>query len=190
MDFLKNLFKRTQNSKLPLIQEPLVRSEAEDMTYQLWIAQEKHVVHQQFLRNQFEIFLQKQRPDSACVFMKNAHTGGLMYYHREPYATQDFQHFFEFLKQSIVALNYRIYMSDVKQFNRKSFAEKIERHYLKPLYVLDETTQKLDQRYGNIHLELTYHNDKAIQIKLLCHNYHDHKFKTSLNFNDMIYKLL
>ncbi len=190
MNFLKKIFgKYEKNTKLPLIQEPLVRSESEVQAYTNWVESHKRSDLQAFLRQQFELFLSEQ-PYQSCKFIQNAHTGGMIFYPTGPYTTQDCQHFLDYLRDAILPLNYRKYMSDVKQYNRKDFVEKIERHYLKPRYVIDPETQKANQLYGNIHLELTYKNDIASHLKLLCHNYHDQKFKTSLSFKSLIFKIL
>ena len=106
---------------------------------------------------------------------------------------EDFLEIILNLKEIILKIGYKHYMSDTRTYNRKLWVENVERHYLKPPIRFDENHEakkRLIQRYGNILIELLFRNDELVNLKFRAKNYNDHNFTEANSFSDLMREII
>lgn len=193
--FIKDLFQKQEEHNVPIIQEMLKRTAKEEQAYQYWlndINERGASKLQTRLKEQYTQNQTNQNNRSLAVFMKNPKSNGFVMFKTEQEENKEFVFFFDYLKDICVNAGYRVYMSDVKNYARKekNHTEKIERHYLKPKIDRQNKTSKANQLYGNISIELTFHNETVQNLKFICNAYQDKLFTTALNFDELLNLLI
>ncbi len=196
MNFLKQLFRQQEeNPKAPLVKEPLVRSSEEKRAYSTWKngeARKRVVAH---VHREIRDFFDGGRNDKTSVIaLDGAQSRGFIFKYDDRLASaDDFQHFFDLLQEEVLALNYKKYMSDRRQFNEPTQVRTIERHYVKPrtnLVHALETGTPINQLYGNITIEYLLVNEQPVEIKFLSQPYTGRNYMPTLSFEELVGKIL
>lgn len=195
-DFIDKLFGKpreapTGHSNQPVIHEMISRSADELEAYEIWKFSSRMERVLQFTKMEYHKNLEEENLLGATffTFQQPAAKGFILNYRNDIFSAMEFQHYFDYLKEKILELNYKLYTSDSRSFNRKDHAETIERHYLKPKYQLDEE-EKFVQQYGNIIITQIMKDDKPAYIKFMCNHYHDRKYTGHDDFYELIDHIL
>jgi len=190
--FIKNLFQKQENGNAPVLHEIISRTDAERHNYEVWKVNSHKDYLIGFLDKQIESLWNDFPEESDSVFViNNAKSRGFLFSYQPIQATPaEFTHLFDYLKEQVLSLNYKLYISDVKHFSRQNYVETIERHYLKPRLQLPDKTSRANQQYGNITIEQTLHNDQPVHLKFICHPYTDRNYTESLPFQELIKAVL
>ena len=98
-------------------------------------------------------------------------------------------HFFDFLKEQVLKLPYKKQISDRRIFDKPNYTETIERHYLKPRPTF-LSEKKLDQKYGNITIELLLRNNQPHLLKFSATSYTDSKYQKAKTFKELLGQVL
>ena len=191
-DFFKKLFQQQKQANVPILQEPLIREPTTQEAYEHWKLTDSKDYLTTYLRQQYELFRAGKNTDhTRIIWLQSPSINGFVLKYQEEEATAtEFQHLFDYLKAQLQLLDYRSYVSDVKQYVRKAHVEKIERHYLKPKFDWNEETGISNQRFGNMTIEHLLHNEQPIQIKFTCTPYVDRKWSEALPFEELMAKIL
>ncbi len=130
--------------------------------------------------------------DTALDFLSmRASRGFVVHFHKTQYPIRDVIHFFDYLKERVLTLGYRTYTSDSRTYNRSNFVEAIQRHYLKPSINFGRAQgEKVNQRFGNITIEVLLRNDKVYNLKFSATAYSDHKYEEADEFGDLMKELM
>jgi hypothetical protein len=192
-EYIRNLFKEAEESSPsnPAIHEMIERSEEERQQYEHWLGSlvKRRLVD--WLDNQYAIY--RVSPDDIDEAMDFLHTpsskGFVIHFHKTNYNRQEITHFFDFLKDQMKGLNYKVQISDTRTYNQKNWVETVERHYLKPRPRF-EAGKKIDQRFGNVTIELVLRNDRVYQLKLQATSYRDHLYQEAEEFRDLMQAIL
>lgn len=196
--YFKDLFKaEAESSKLkPFIQEPLERSEAEIETYAIWKKTLGKRRLLDWLNAQYAMFTLsgESEIDRTIDFLNTPSAKGfVIHYDTQIHNHKDFVHLFDYLKERVLTMNYKKYMSDVRIYNQtrnnQNYVESIERHYLKPRFVVKED-KTFDQLFGNIKIELLLRNDVIKNLQFSATQYNDRSFAEADTFNDLMRELL
>jgi hypothetical protein len=196
--YVKDLFKEeAESSKLkPFIQEPLERSETEVESYEIWKRTLGKSRFLDWLNAQYALFKMsgESEIDRTIDFLNTPSSKGfVIHYDRQIHNHQDFVHLFDYLQERVLTMNYKKYMSDVRTYNQtrnqQNYVESIERHYLKPRFVVKEDNT-FDQLFGNIKIELLIRNDVIKNFQFSATNYNDRNFAKADTFNDLMRELL
>ncbi len=187
-DYFKGLFQQAEQSSpsQPLIHEMIVRSPAEKEDYQYWI--DTMVCHRlkDWLNEQFAVY--QQRPtsiDRSIDFLDTPSSKGfVIHFHQTQYSNRDGQHLFDYLKERVLAQNYRTQISDLRTYQRTQIVETVQRHYVKPRSAQNEQGQ-FDQRYGNVMIELTFKNEQLYNLKFRATSYKDFQYTEALPFKEL-----
>ncbi len=188
LNFIKQLFKKQESHNVPFTQEIIKRSEEEQTTYEYWKLDDRKDYLMSFLASQI-----KAPKDSDLLILNSLKSRGFILQYNVVEANtsmEEFRHLFDYFKEQILKLRYMPYMSDVKNFVRKTHVETIERHYLKPRFSYDEELLLSDQQYGNLLIEHLLHDEKPIHIKFVCNIYNDRKWTKPLDFDDLMKNIL
>lgn len=189
----KEFFQQAEESSpsQPLIHEMIERTEEEKKDYEFWKTTLvcKRMVN--WVADQYAIF--KALPndtDAAMDFLDTPSSKGfVIHFYKTEYSLRDVTYLFDLLKEKVLALKYRTQISDRREFNRENWAEKVERHYLKPKPNFLQTDEKFNQSFGNITIELLFRNDEPYQLKFRATIYKDHLFEEAETFQTLMREL-
>ena len=192
-DQFKKFFGEAEQSSpsQPLIHEVITRTEAEKKDYDHW---KETLVRRRlldWLSNQYSIFQVLPRDiDEALDFLNTPSSKGfVIHFHKTQYSKRDVTFLFDYLKERVLALNYKIQISDTRTFNRPNWVETINRHYLKPRKTFREG-QKLQQGFGNITIDMTLRDDQVYHLRFRATIYKDHQFEEAQEFGELMKEVL
>lgn len=192
-DYFKGLFTKAENSapNQPLIHELIKRSEEEKEDYEFW---KNTLVCQRllnWLHEQYIIYrLEPGNIDEAVDFLDTPSSKGVVvHFSKTQYSIRDVTHFFDYLKEQVLSLNYRTQISDLRSYQRNQWVETVQRHYLKPRPGQNADGQFI-QQFGNIMIELTLRNDQVFNLKFRATTYKDHKFAEAEEFPKLMQQVL
>jgi len=192
--FLKKLTKSSSTSSEPLIKESLERDTEFMAAYNKWCNYYDYRKFTDLIYNQYQLFISENDPYDLSVirFLKGRGTNGFVLKanpdRSDGYEDYEMEYFFDYLKERILQLSYICYSSDIKHFNKDTFTETIQRHYLKPsIKVISETEpEKANQQWGNFNIELKLIDNKVRQMKFLNTWYSDHNWTKVKDFDGLI----
>ncbi len=202
--YFKNLFNQAESSSPsePLIHEMIERSEAEREDYDQWKNQLVCRRLQDWLNNQYAIYcVAPDDIDEALDFLDTPSSKGfVVHFFKTRYSERDIQHFFDYLKEQVLALNYRTQISDLRTYQRPDWVETVQRHYLKPrppfmrkdveLKASGLPLERFDQRFGNVMIEMDMRNERPHYLKFRATSYKDHLFTEAEEFRDLMQAIL
>ncbi len=192
-DKFKDFFQQAEESSpsKPLIHEMIERTAEQKKDYEFWKTAFVCKRLQKWLSDQYAIFQAlPDDTDEAMDFLDTPSSKGfVIHFYKTEYSERDVTYLFDLFKEKVLNLDYRTQISDRREFNRSNWVEKIERHYLKPKpdYM---KTEKFNQGFGNITIELVFRNDKSHQLKLRATVYKDHLFKDAESFQSLMQGIL
>lgn len=186
---IKDLFQSVEESSpsQPALHALIERSAAEQQDYDFW---KDSLVCQQLMdwvHAQYAIYLvDVDAIEESMDFLNTPSAKGfVVHFFKTQYSRRDALHFLDYLKDCISErLNYRKQMSDTRTYNRPTWIENTQRHYLKPR--IDFAAETFNQQYGNILIELILRDDKPYQLKLQATNYNDKQYTTAGEFKDLM----
>ncbi|MEM7105609.1 MAG: hypothetical protein AAF502_20900 [Bacteroidota bacterium] len=187
--YFKNLFKSAEKSSPtnPFIHELIERNDAEIADYNKWKEglDKRRIID--WVNNEYVVFMtQPDDVDTDLDFLNTPMSKGfVLHFRKERHAERDFIHLFDYLKEKVLSLGYRSYMSDTRTYNRGQKVETVQRHYLKPAFS-KKGDQKLDQRFGNITVELLQVNNIVINLKFSATGYVDHNFSAVEDYKKLM----
>ncbi len=185
----KDFFQQAEESSpsKPLIHEMIERTEEEKKDYEFWKTTVVSKNLLTWLSNQYGVFQALPNDtDEAMDFLNTPSSKGfVIHFYKTEYSERDVTYLFDLLKERILKLDYRTQISDRREFNRPNWVEKVERHYLKPKPDFMKT-EKFNQGFGNITIELLFKNDKPHQLKFRATIYKDHLFKDADTFQSLM----
>jgi hypothetical protein len=188
-DYFKNLFQEAEEStpSNPLIHKMIERTEDEKADYEYWKNTLVRRRMMDWLNDQFSIFnVLPDDIDESLDFLDTPSSKGFaVYFHKTQYSRRDVTHFFDFLKEQVLKLEYRTQISDLRTYNRPKWVETVQRHYLKPKPDFMRSG-KFDQRFGNVMIELYFRDDKPHQVLFRATTYKDHLFKDAEEFQGLM----
>ena len=208
-DYFKDLFRKAETSSpsQPLIHELIERSEEERQDYEFWKSTVVRRRLRDWLIDQYAVFrVAPDDIDEAIDFLDTPSSKGfVIYFHKTRYSLRDVRHFFDYLKEQVLDLDYRTQISDLRSYNRPEWVEIVERHYLKPrpafmrrnLSVtpshsptLEEAAEKFNQRFGNIMIEHHLRDDRPHYLKFSATSYKDALFTEAEEFRTLMQCIL
>lgn len=192
---IKSLFQDSEQSSpsQPVIHEIIERSEANKVAYEKWKATLSAKRMLDWLNNQYTAYLSPTtRTDDAIAFLNTPSAKGfVVHFHQTQYRKAEILHLFDLLREKVLEMNYNSYVSDVRTFNRPQWVESIQRHYIKPSLNFKKTeTEKFNQGYGNIKIELEFRNEKVYNLRFSATTYQDNNFNKADDFKELMEMVL
>lgn len=189
----EKLFPKNLPDHLPVVEEALVRNEAYRTRIFLWQNSGAHRKLAYRVWEAWQLKKQKQTADLQVHILKTKGSNGIALTYHPQIGADEFQFFFDYLKEQTLQIGYKLYTSDRRIFLRPEYSETVEKHYLKPpvnLRIEDGKVQPCDQRYGNVIIEYIQINDKPSFIRLMAHYYEDRLYRKPLPFEDFLREVL
>jgi len=187
------LFQSAEESSAqqPVIHELIQRSSADEMAYDNFKGNHVHSGLLDWIQEQFKVSEQKnQELDGGIHFLDLPSSKGfLIDFKNTNYNKSEIISFFDDLKMRVLDFGYKSYVSDTRTYPKFNYVENIERHYLKPRVSAEEMTSGIDQRFGNINIELLSRNDVIWHLKFSATIYEDHLYQKAQTFSELITRL-
>jgi len=188
---IKSLFQESEQSSpsQPVIHKIIERSEADKIAYEKWKITLSARRLLDWLNNQYVAYLSPTaRTDDAIAFLNTPSAKGfVIHFHQTQYRKTEIIHLFDLLREKVLEMKYHSYVSDIRTFNRPQWIESIQRHYLKPSLNFKKTkTEKFNQGYGNIKIELELRNEQVYNLRFSATTYQDHNFNKADEFKELM----
>jgi hypothetical protein len=192
-DYIKGIFKSSEESSPsnPVEHQLIERTEEEKKDYDFWKNTLIRRRLQDWLSNQYAIYsVAPDNIDDALDFLNTPSSKGfVVHFHKTQYSQRDVTHFFDFLKEKVLELDYRPQISDTRTYSRASWVETIQRHYLKPRpFVKNEG--KFRQLFGNVMIEMEFRNEQVHNLRFRATSYNDHLYQEAKEFRLLMQQLV
>ncbi|WP_116106124.1 hypothetical protein [Lewinella sp. IMCC34191] len=194
---ITKLFAEAENSTPsdPAVHEMIERDEAELTDYARW----KNTLARRrlfdWLTDQYALFQSGVSGDRAVDFLNTPSSKGfVIHFNETQYTKVEITHFFHYLKERVLELNYRTQISDRRVFSRADWVETQERHYLKPRTRKQRLAGPvarggLEQKFGNISIELELRDDLPWNLRLRATTYQDAQYSEPESFRALMVAL-
>lgn len=186
-DQIKDIFRAAESSSptSPTIHELIERSEEDVAAYERWKNTSGPKRLLDWLTNQYRRHLDELSTDDTLGFLTTPSSKGFVVYFREMnYTREEITHFFHYLRERVLTLDYRPDISDRRIFPRRDWVETQERHYLKPR--VDFSDVKMNQAFGNVMIEFELRNDVPHNLRLRATVYSDAMYETGGSFGGLL----
>lgn len=186
-DFVKNILATLfgSNEAIDALNGPLVRKDSFIKKYDLWKQNGVRdslfsLIHSLFVEVRFE---NEFRPEFYIYTSPQAN--GFYFNDKFEIDPIEFEFLLDSFRETVLSMGYVNYTSDVKYSEKPAGIQRIDRHYLKP--EIDRNAEKpLDQKFGNILLELYFLDDKPQYLKVMVSVYSDQNYREALGFEEFV----
>lgn len=181
---IQRLFTNSGN-KGPEIHEPLNRSDRFLRDQAAWDAASLL----QLLKQEYQLNLLGNRSDTFIRLESPVSSG--FRWQAVPTTESDYDHLADYFKQILLKQDYRLYHADRKIKSVGEMVVELQRIYLKPR-MRSETTdgEPLDQKWGNLLIEVHRANGKVVALQLQANVYHDRIYAPHRSFDSLMEFLL
>ena len=180
---------KATSGKLPFFSGSIDKNRSRGKDYETFLDSNEKERVLDFIRHQFHLFKTGEEDLNMIRILKTDSSNGFILRYPEQFNVRSFRFLFDYFKDKVAELDYYLYTSDERAYERKNHIETIERHYLKPSlrrFREAKPGEPIDQIFGNVLIELYFTDDTPSYIKLLANNYNDHKYKEARNFDELI----
>lgn len=187
-DVVGKLFGK-QHADQPLIHEVLDRTEVELEGYEFWLKSE---ASKELIADFDRAYsLKKQQVESSMEvhLLESPYSNGFAITYADQLTITAFKYLFDYFKERTLSLGYKLTQADRKIKDKGDYEECIEKWYLKPI-AEDLQATVINQRYGNILIELVMIDRKPSYLKLMANVYQDRLYTKALPFDEFYLKLI
>ncbi len=187
-DQIAELFRSAGESSpsAPTIHELIERTEEERTDFDRWMRTGARRRMLDWLMAAHQDFLDGRRTEPAIDFLDTPSSKGfVIHFHQTRYHLGEITHFFDYLRDRILSLEYRPQISDRRIFPRDHWVETQERHYLKPRNNPADFRNQ-EQRFGNIMLELELRDGRPWNLRLRATVYVDANYREARSFAELM----
>lgn len=192
-DYLKGLFQKEaeSSSSNPYLHEMIVRTAAEKTDFEIWKGSLSHRRIMDWLNDQYAIWQVLPDDIDPAIDFLDTHSskGFVVHLPKKEYPKQEVTFLFDYLKEQVLALGYKPQISDMRTWSEKSWVETVQRHYLKPRTTWAEE-KKINQRFGNVTIELSFRDDVPHHLKFRATSYTDHQYAEAEGFKELMQAVL
>ncbi len=174
--------------KTPLqapVHEVLKRNERFLSAYALW--DNKPVIEALRKAYQREILGEKS---TAFTRIDGPTAAGIQWQKPDILSNADFDFLLEHTKDLLLTLGYVQHQADRRLFNREKAVEEVHRYYLKARISAEAMTQQMQQRWGNILLEVSREDGRVKSLKIQLNRYNDRSYSEADSFDSLMELLL
>ena len=173
----------------PMVKESLVRSEHSRKAYFTWQNLGQYKALQAEVWNAYDNKRKGEIDDLQVHLLQMPYANGFALTYHHKISQEEFQHFFDLLKDKALNLGYNLTYSDRVLYDRAEYVETKERYYLKPPTDASNTEELFDQKYGNISIEQVIIDRTPSYLKLVATVYSDRLYTEALDFEELMHQL-
>jgi hypothetical protein len=194
MSFFDNLIqslfpseKSESQKRLPLVIEPIKRTEKEHNSFFRWLNEHQFEDLLKKISKSYQLKKLGEESDIQIHILKLSSAQGIAISYHSSIEKIHFLHIFDLWKDKILMEGYILTIAERQFFNEKDHVKKVEKYYLKPDNSKNSIeNQKIEQKFGNILLELIFIDDKPLYLKLLATNYSDRMYNLPYPFENLL----
>ncbi|WP_339716402.1 hypothetical protein [Cyclobacterium amurskyense] len=191
MKFIEDLIGKlfTGNANRAVIRENFTRSENEEQEVISWLAAEEG---EQVLKMVYDNYHLKKTgivKEPEVHLFHTSYANGFAVSYDSPFNPENFPKLFFGLGLRTLGLGYRMVSMDRKIDEVNEQVRTTEKLYYKPLVSVDTSSDKIDQRYGNVSIEKIYLDNKPNYLKVLVTLYSDRQYHDAKPFDQFMDKL-
>lgn len=186
MSFIENIFDRLfpkDKKDTVLSHEVLKRTDREFASYAEWVENPDTEI---LLKKIHRIYHLKKTGISdtlPLMIYESDYANGFALAQSRELEDFDYTMLMDHFKHRVLDAGYRQAGSDRKITAKESHVLTVEKYYLKPPIQIDPP---IDQKFGNISLELVLHDGRPDYLKVMASIYSDRLYKPHQDFNDLI----
>ncbi len=175
----------------PFTHEVITLSKKEQIAFTNWKSSNQKKAILEYLHQQYgNQLITSSNLDRGIDFVKTPSTKGFVIHCTlVKFKPKDLRYFFFYLEERIKSIKYRSYLSDKRVYEKNGKIEMVERHYLKPP-IMKDFVAKVDQKFGNITIELVSINSVMTSLKFQATSYNDHLYEEADRFEGLMEVLL
>lgn len=186
-DQIKRLFTNTGTPHQPVVHEEIVRSEDELEAYNTWCRS----MQRDRLLDAFRPYLVGGEAEvihqlPLSIIDSPSAKGFYLSLDSDTLPHKELQHFFDFLKDRVLELGYKVQVSDIRSSVEQETVKTKERHYLKPrVYGAITDDGLFNQKYGNITIEHVRLNDRPDSLSFRVSPYSDRNYTAAQDVQEL-----
>ncbi len=185
LPFLKQLLSSPSASAAEW--RPLHRSPAELRKHARWVEQR---VYLNWAGPYFKAYHFRkagvQGQGLRVQLLANEGRQGVVLFYDPSIGPGNFRHFFDLLRDQVLALGYHLSTSDQRTLHHERYTETIAKHFLKPLPHNCATTGRCLQRFGTVTVDLVSVNGQPGFIRFTSNAYQDDIFTPAHSFDELM----
>ncbi len=187
-DYFKNWFRKAETStpSNPALHEVITRDEEYLGAFEEWKTSLACQRLKDWLWNQYAMWVSlPDEVEKSIDFLDTPSSKGFaIHFSHQQVPTLECRFLLDFLREKVLALPYRQTLADRRIYMVNKDVETLERYYLKPRQI--RTGENLiNQRFGNITIELVLRNDKPHQLRFRATAYNDRLFAEADAFKEL-----
>lgn len=185
---LAHLFSRRSAQDCKSEWHPLARTAAEQRTHAQWITQQVYLnwAGPYFKAYHFCKANITNGQGLRVQLLKEAGRQGAVFFFDPSIGPGNFQHFFDFLRDRVLALGYNLSTSDQRTHRHPRYTETIYKHFLKPQPTDCSQTGRCNQRFGTVTIDLVLINKQPGFIRFFSNPYQDAIFTHAHSFDELL----
>ncbi|MBR9999743.1 MAG: hypothetical protein KFF73_12280 [Cyclobacteriaceae bacterium] len=184
MAFYENLINRLfPKDKEVIIHEVLKRSVPFSRSYDLWKSSSQAAEELQAVSESYDNRLSDIKPSIDIEVYFSPYANGIVIYPERGEFPLSIEFIMEYIREKLELTDYRLVHADRKMTERGKMVTALEKYYLKPPLSADIP---IDQKFGNVILELSYENDLPLKFKMMANIYSDRLYHEAHAFDDLI----
>ena len=184
------LFPKDKPAPPAEVHEVLKRTERNQLAYEMWRNQPEC---EALVREVAQAYYYKKTNISSELdvhLLNTVYANGFAVSYAPHLEVKEFQHLFEYFKDQVATMDYRVVNADRRIKDKVTYVETIEKYYLKPPLHKGEIVQgSINQLYGNVAVEYVLIDDRPSHIKVQASVYSDRLYQDALHFDDFAEKL-
>lgn len=165
------------------VHEVLKRSPQFFRTYDRWKSSGKCDIQRNAILESYHNKLSHLHTSVDIEVYHSPYANGLIIYPHKDKEPVSFEFLMELIREMLEHEGYRLVHADRKIMEKGKQVSSLEKYYLKP--PLSPQTP-IDQKFGNVILELSFLNHSPVKFKLLANVYSDRLYNEPRTFQDLI----
>jgi hypothetical protein len=184
MAFYDHLINRLfPKDKEVTIHEVLKRSPQFSRSYDQWKSSENFVDELAAILKSYHYKLSGLKPTVDIEIYHSPYANGLIIYPEKDKKPLSFGFLMEFIREKLEMNSYRLVHADRKMMETGKIVTALEKYYLKPP---QSSAIPIDQKFGNVILELSYTNNTPSKFKMMANIYSDRLYNEPREFEDLM----
>jgi hypothetical protein len=184
MTFYENLIKRLFPKDRELtIHETLKRSAHFSVAYDQWKSSSMARENLEILSASYQNKLSGHRSLIDIEVFHSPYANGILIYPANGEYPLSIEFIMEYIREKLELTGYRLVHADRKMTESGGKVTALEKYYLKPPISAEVP---IEQKFGNVILELSHENDRPVKFKMMANIYSDRLYQEPYSFEDLI----
>jgi hypothetical protein len=191
-DFVKGildrLFKNGGDKNTPILSGKLERAEKFRASYASWLDSESRFGQLEKLFDAYKQASAGNAFEGNLQIYTSPQANGFFFNTGFNFPPEHYAFLIDYFKELVLEADYRLYLSDTKTIEGPNGIKTTDRHYLKPGKI-DAVDFPIDQKYGNISIELVKLDEQPSYVKVMSGVYSDRNYQDPEPFSDLVAQL-